>query len=306
MYENIRKIITHPGAAHRDEFLSICFVLAQMPEVVPIERHEPTEEEMADETVMVLDVGMKCQHELNNFDHHQLKPGTAVACCTLSILLQHWKMMPDAVEVFPWLTSTVILDACGPVAAAEHLGISREKFAETLSPIEVTLLRKFGKWTKIGSLQASLVSLMRDIGQEKLDYYKKLSERLQLLRRAKPHSVVEYENAGEVGRLPVLDLRLFPTDEDPTLGSEQYCISDFPQCAVVLSQTDRPVGAVALHRRNDDPRVDFRRLEGEQGVKFVHKGGFLAVVDCTGKAPGPAWIHQLVKKAIVYHHPAAK
>jgi 2,4-dienoyl-CoA reductase-like NADH-dependent reductase (Old Yellow Enzyme family) len=48
-------ILTHPGGAHKDEFLACCLLLAE--NEVPIVRREPTPEDLADPATAVVDVG---------------------------------------------------------------------------------------------------------------------------------------------------------------------------------------------------------------------------------------------------------
>jgi uncharacterized UPF0160 family protein len=79
-------ILTHPGSAHKDEFLACCVLLATAP--CPILRREPTEADLADPAIAVVDVGHRHEPALNNFDHHQL-PADAAPTCALSLVLQH-------------------------------------------------------------------------------------------------------------------------------------------------------------------------------------------------------------------------
>ena len=61
-FNNVNKIVTHAGHAHRDDFLSVCFTLALCAEYnnePVVERRNPTEEELNDADVVVLDVGEK-------------------------------------------------------------------------------------------------------------------------------------------------------------------------------------------------------------------------------------------------------
>ena len=65
-------IITHPGTAHFDDFFAISLVLAINNDVIyTIERRHPTEEELANPEIWVIDVGKKLEPDLKNFDHHQ-------------------------------------------------------------------------------------------------------------------------------------------------------------------------------------------------------------------------------------------
>ena len=87
-------ILTHPGSAHKDEFLACCVLLATAPG--PILRREPTEADLADPATAVVDVGHRHEPALNNFDHHQL-PADAAPTCALSLVLQHLGLYADAV-----------------------------------------------------------------------------------------------------------------------------------------------------------------------------------------------------------------
>jgi len=58
----IRLIVTHPGSAHKDDFLA-CSLLAHL-HGVPIHRREPTDQDLADATTCVVDVGGSHDAEL--------------------------------------------------------------------------------------------------------------------------------------------------------------------------------------------------------------------------------------------------
>ena len=87
---NIRQILTHPGGAHKDEFLACCVLAFQHD--VPIVRREPSDDDLADTGVIVVDVGHEHEPERNNFDHHQF-PKDSDPVCALSLVL-HWNLQP--------------------------------------------------------------------------------------------------------------------------------------------------------------------------------------------------------------------
>ena len=65
-------IITHPGSAHFDEVTAIGLILAVNADTVfRIERREPTQEELNNPDIWVVDVGDQYEPETRNFDHHQ-------------------------------------------------------------------------------------------------------------------------------------------------------------------------------------------------------------------------------------------
>ena len=101
------KIITHPGAAHRDDFLSISLVLAKDPTVTIIERREPNLSEINDLNIWVLDVGRVLDPQVKAYDHHQRDWNE----CTLSLLLKEWKLWNIAKESLSWLEPTVFIDS---------------------------------------------------------------------------------------------------------------------------------------------------------------------------------------------------
>jgi len=81
-----KKIITHSGAFHADEVLAIV-LLRYLGLNVPIERkNRVTAEELADPTILVLDVGLRHDPAFGNFDHHQ-DSGLDAACM---LVLQHF------------------------------------------------------------------------------------------------------------------------------------------------------------------------------------------------------------------------
>ena len=51
-------IITHPGSAHFDDFMALSLIVASQPESeFIIERREPTQAELDDASIWVVDVG---------------------------------------------------------------------------------------------------------------------------------------------------------------------------------------------------------------------------------------------------------
>jgi len=75
-------ILTHRGRAHKDEFFACSVLLASCPS--PIVRRKQTDAYLADPAIAVIDVGLRHEPALNNFDHHQL-PDDAAPTCALSL-----------------------------------------------------------------------------------------------------------------------------------------------------------------------------------------------------------------------------
>lgn len=63
-----RKVITHHGHFHGDEMLAIALLNKVFD--VEVERREPTDEDLEDDTVFVIDIGKRHEQDKLNFDHH--------------------------------------------------------------------------------------------------------------------------------------------------------------------------------------------------------------------------------------------
>ncbi len=246
----MEKIITHGGPAHRDDFLACALMLAKN-NIAPIERRDPTPEEMADPDILVLDVGEVLDGGRNNFDHHQLERGTRE--CTLSLLNQHFKL---GLEVFEWFEPTVLLDSCGPVAASKEYGLGDGVLLKFLSPVERSLLKLFEQDPN------AVASLLHQIGLDILFYAESVKKDLRLL-----------EKQAQV--VPLNGVQVLVCEERVTTKAvAMFREEKHPDIVMSILPDDRGDGW-AIFRFDDDPRVDLSNLVGSE-VVFAHKAGFLA------------------------------
>ncbi|MEX2382585.1 MAG: MYG1 family protein [Opitutales bacterium] len=274
---SITKIITHPGGAHKDEFLACSVLLAIHP--VPVVRREPEPDDLADAATCVVDVGHRHDPERNNFDHHQF-PGDRTPTCSLSLVLQHLGLYEDALEFCDWLEPAEWFDCRGPVATAKWMGVERDAMSKLNSPIDVSLLRRFAM---SGRLQAGdpLWEVMRMIGGDLLDYVKSLRERLDFIDA---YSEV-WELSVNRANFRVLYLpRTDPLPGEPSTGMGRYIENNRLRGVSALIYPDRRGPGYGLSRFNDDPRLDFTRIEDEEDVHFTHKRGFVAKVSATERS----------------------
>jgi uncharacterized UPF0160 family protein len=72
LIELIKLIIVHPGVFHADEIFALAWLrlVCGLGEV-KIVRAIPTAEQLADPSIMVIDIGGQFDTKLNNYDHHQ-------------------------------------------------------------------------------------------------------------------------------------------------------------------------------------------------------------------------------------------
>ena len=268
----IERILTHPGSAHKDEFLACSLLVAV--HGVEILRREPTAEDLADVATAVVDVGEEHAPERNNFDHHQF-PADHPPICSLSLVLQHLGIYEDARSFCDWLEPAEWFDTRGPITTGKWLGVDRETMAKLHSPIDVTILRRFAKASRLAPGDP-VWELMKFIGEDLLDYLRSLRARLDFLAA---HAELWTVGGDEVFFLP----RTEPLPEEPSSGIGRYLESIGKGTSVsALIYPDRRGGGYGLSRHNDDPRFDFTRIASEPDVHFAPARGFVAKTSASG------------------------
>ena len=279
-------IVTHPGAAHKDEFLACCLLLNQYS--VPIARREPTQSDIANTNTIVVDVGGQHDPALLNFDHHQF-PADHPPICALSLVLQHLDLYEDARQFCDWLEPAEYFDTRGPVETAKWLGVSRENLAKLNSPIDGTVLRAFAREEVLrpGDL---LWELMHTIGLDTLTYLRKLRGRLEDIAH---HSQwLDLPDGNKALFLPRTD----PPPTDPSLGVGRFIEGhEFAKQTIATLYPDRRGTGYALSRFNDSPLLDFTAIGEEEDVHFAHSRGFVAKTSATDHDR----LLQLLKQSLV-------
>jgi len=271
----IDTIVTHPGGAHKDEFLA-CSVMAAL-HGVPIFRREPTDADLADPDVCVIDVGGEHDATKHNFDHHQL-PRESVPVCALSLVLQSLGLYEDARFAFEWMEPTEWFDVRGPSRTAEWLGVERRLLAQLNSPIDSSMLRCFSSGARWGRGDA-LYEMMRYIGNDLVSYLQTLRERLDNIASASELWTLEV--AGESFSALFLP-RHDQMGDEPSMGLGQYVyLRGLEQQVAALVYPDRRSGGYGLSRFQDHPRLDFTRTMENADVHFAHAGGFMAKTSAT-------------------------
>jgi hypothetical protein len=259
-------ILTHPGGSHKDELLA-CSLLAAVHRV-PIVRREPTEADLADPSIAVVDVGGEHAPERNNFDHHQF-PADYPPICALSLVLQHLGVYDDARQFCEWLEPAEWFDTRGPNVTAKWLGVDRHAMCKLSSPIDITILRRFSKTKRLDPGEP-LWEMLSYIGEDLLEYLQDLRSRLDFIAEtAEIWTVDDHE---------VLFLqRTEPLPDEPSFGIGRHLESIGKNSTVAaLIYPDRRGSGYGLSRHNDHPAYDFTRIEKEPDVHFAHARGFVA------------------------------
>ena len=268
-FKNVTKIVTPPGHAPRDDFLSVCFVLAmcsQHQNLPSVYRRDPTSAELNDPNVVVIDVGEKHEPELSNFDHHQFDRNHE-PCCALSLILKDMEVYSESVRGFRWLNITEKFDSKGPFEVAKELGVDWNTISTaTFSPIEETMLHLFAKMFE-GGQNPIYLGLMTTIGTELLNTLEMFTKRWEELSKTAVSSKA-------VGNEVVFSVEI-QGDEDPTFALSAYVDEVHPNAVVTITNDDRGEG-LCLFRLNDSPKIDFSQIENDERVLFAHKNGFVA------------------------------
>jgi hypothetical protein len=268
-FKSISQIITHPGHAHRDDFLSVCFALALCAEEnnLPIvKRKNPTNEELNDPNILILDVGEKYDPESNNYDHHQFERDHD-ACCSLTLLFKNINIYSQALKGFRWLSVTEKLDSKGPFYVAKEMNIEWNLISDiTFSPIEETILNLFS--TSFNSeTNFAFVQFMTAIGKRLLETLEMFTERFNHLS----------ENAGtlEINEHTIVSARSISGNDDPSFALSAFVEEKYPNAIATITNDDRGEG-LCFFRLNDNPNIDFSRIQNDDRIEFAHKNGFVA------------------------------
>ncbi len=253
------KIVTHPGNAHKDDFLSVCILLAKL-ESALIFRREATPEDLADPDTYVVDVGMQLDARLHNFDHHQDRR----LPCAFHLVMQHLGYHDAALLVFGWYEQMSLLDVGGLHKTAKELGVDPNVLLSSSSPIDGYILSHFSRYEEL-TAQTFFYRFMKDFGEEMINLIESKTDRLKLLEK-------------EARIVPVGDYKALysPIADNPKLSIELYLkqLAD-PDIVMTITPSNRGDGWELL-RLGDNSFVDFRAVANNPDVRFVHVNGFIA------------------------------
>ena len=266
----LTSIITHPGGAHKDDFLACAVLLTESP--VRIERREPTEADLADTNTAVLDVGGEHAPERNNFDHHQF-PRDMVPTCALSLVLQHLGIYEDSKEFCSWLEVAEWFDCRGPNDTAEWLGMERDTLGKLNSPLDITILRRFASQTEHKPGEP-IWEIMHMIGQDLVNYVCNLRSRLDF--------VAQHAEVWELDGFKALFMprtEPLPDEASSGLGYHVQHLGLEEEILALVYPDSRGQG-YGMRRFSDDQRMEFTKLDGQPDVHFTHARGFIAKTSC--------------------------
>lgn len=271
----IKTIITHPGGAHKDDFLACSVLLSN--HSVSIFRRDPTEQELEDPEVAVVDIGHQHDPQLNNFDHHQL-PRDHEPTCALSLVLQKFEIYEDTKEFCSWLETTEWFDCRGPHDTAEWLGVDREAMAKLNSPLDVTMFQAFAK-QKEHHPGEPVWEVMKMMGTDLVQYVTGLRGRINQVAKIEEFwDLGQGEDMIKVAFVP----RTEPEVEEAS-GGLAWRIKELglEEEVVAMVYPDSRGGGYGMRRYDDNLALDFSQLSEEPDVHFTHNRGFIAKTSST-------------------------
>ncbi|APG28345.1 hypothetical protein A7E78_11085 [Syntrophotalea acetylenivorans] len=255
----MHKIVVHPGSAHRDDFMAVSVLLANLEEA-EVFRRDPTSEDLADPATYVVDVGMQYDPRLGNFDHHQ----DASLPCAFHLVMQHFGYHEDAQLVYGWYPLMSMMDVKGPHKTAEYFGVDASLLLASASPIDGYILSRFSRVESLGK-DDLIYKFMKEMGRDLLTL---IGEKKQRLTRLKKEAKVV-----QVNHLKAIVSYI---DDNPKLAMELYLryLGD-PSIGICIAPSVRGKGW-ELMRLKDHKDVDFRDIAKDPKVRFVHANGYVA------------------------------
>jgi hypothetical protein len=241
-------IVTHPGSAHFDDVTAVSLILAFFPDTqFRIERREPTQSELDNPDIWVVDIGDRHEPEKRNFDHHQ-----SLDCPAGFVLVADYLGLLPALSVLPWWRFKDSVDRLGPRKSSELFQAGDDLVNR--NPVEDWLVDRFATDPQ-GSLP-----LLKSFGANVIEYARSLKSQVDYWKIAR--------------RLVIAGVPAVIGETRESLGLEEFRrLADSPPDIVI--SLDRRSDGWRLYRYDGSP-VDFSRLAGCPEIEFVHKSGFLA------------------------------
>jgi len=271
----MKAIVTHPGSAHKDDFLACCLLISR--HVVPVFRRDPTEKDLCDPEVAVVDVGGEHTPERSNFDHHQF-PRDHEPICALSLVLMDLGLYDDARKFCEWLEPAEWFDTRGPFQTAKWMGVERGVMNKLNSPIDITLLRRFAHKRELHPGDP-VWEVMRMVGEDLVMFLRSLRERVDYV--ASHAEFLDLDGGNEAVRILIMP-RTDPMPDDPSSGLARY-IDTIGEKVSGLIYPDRRGDGYGLSRHEDSALLDFTQIENEPDVHFAHARGFVAKTSATDR-----------------------
>lgn len=257
-------IIVHPGKSHFDERMAVALALAANDCLVPVYRREPTQEEIEDCNVLVLDIGGQNTDWWNSFDHHQL-PREHAPECAFSLVAEAIGMKEELESFFGWFATWRQIDSKGPFQWAKEHGVDWGAASTLLNPDMDIVAEWWEEATGDTPMDEALVRRLKAKGEKIL----KAAEAFKAFADEVHTKGLKLDIDGIV----TYDLRSFDANESLDNG-DKLAKADGISGGVLVSKDNRGPGD-SYYRREDDPKVNFAKCQSKEYCSFAHVGGFI-------------------------------
>ena len=266
----IQLIITHPGSAHFDEVAAISLIMAMHTDTeFRIERREPTQIELDNPDVWVVDIGNRHEPEKHNFDHHQ-----DTDCPAAFVLVAEYLELSETMSVMPWWEFKDSVDRFGPVKSSVKYHAGDDLVNR--NPVESWLTASFA------SKPETSLPLLKAFGTHIIEEARMLKSQIDFWKNS-PRMVI----AG----VPAM---IGETRESAGLDEFRHLDENPPDIVISLDRRDK---GWRLFRYDGTP-VDFSLISDHPEIAFAHKSGFMAK---TKKRLAIDDLIALVSKAVTGH-----
>jgi Uncharacterised protein family (UPF0160) len=291
LFSGIVKVVTHGGKAHEDETYAAAHALFKNPGAILERVMAPTEEDLEDPTVLVLDIGKRYEPEKNNYDHHQLAPDhndLSQNQCALTLYLMHaytpeggdpMETHKELSEIFPWMESLSIKDTTGMKGLSSWLGVSKKQAVHGLICQPGNTF-----WTQFINKQdryepgTSEHDMLRMLGEHIDAGIKQMQDRLELLQNG-GIDLISHEGS----QIAVITL---PHDQEPTVGVNIWISRYYRESRLKKKRVPSIELTVFITRTQSyavydsvsgNGRYNLLGLKDHPDVSFCHTSNFLAV-----------------------------
>lgn len=257
-------IVVHPGGVHLDEILAVGLICDRHG-LLSVYRREPSKQELDDERVWVVDVGMEHIPEKRNFDHHQFA-ADAAPDCALSLVAKHLDLHGLLMNR-PWYEAQVKIDSKGFPKTASELGLTQPIPPGLLSPLDMglkTLWVENGQ----GAVNEAVVTIATQLAGALVKEAQQFVDELKTAREK-----TEFVSVCDV---PIMVHHFVAGNDVSNHLKAEWEADSSKVVAASLSHDSREPFGWALYRFNDDERIDFSKIADEQVVSFAHPAGFIA------------------------------
>jgi len=241
-------IITHPSSAHFDEVTAVGLILAVHAETVfSIERREPSQAELDNPDVWVVDIGNRHEPEKCNFDHHQ-----DTDCPAAFVLVAEYLGLLETMSVMPWWHFKDSVDRFGPRKSSIKYNAGDDLINR--NPVEIWLTASFAS-----DPEASL-PLLKAFGARIIEGARMLKRQIDFWKTS--------------SRLVIAGVPVMIGETRESAGLEEFRRLDENPPDIVISLDRRDRGWRLF--RYDGTLVDFSLISDRPEIAFAHKSGFMA------------------------------